>query len=49
MSTRNFSQEMNQFIVKPLDGYGRSSVFLLSQESKSKNVAFETLSAVSMV
>ena len=44
---KEFTHEMNQFIVKPLDGYGGSSVFLLSQESKNKNVAFETLSAVS--
>ena len=44
---KEFTHEMNQFIVKPLDGYGGSSVFLLSQESKNKNVAFETLSAAS--
>ena len=39
-----FIKEKEQFIVKPLDGFGGSSVFLLNKESKNKNVAYETLS-----
>lgn len=42
---KEFTRQMTHFIVKPLDGYGGSSVFLLDEESKNKNVVFETLSA----
>lgn len=48
--TRNYQEYLEfirgkqKFIVKPLDGFGGSSVFLLDENSSNKRVVFESLS-----